>query len=242
MQYNLLSTIDRIEKSNLLTNRIIVKALKSNRGDSIRAMNAVDLKMMAASVFYVVYNKLAVDAQRAYDYNFDEGAEFKPRLDVEIEEEVTAYFEINGKLQYREVNLESLIALLKIDKSAECLTKQMKMGVLGMRYNPYSLEDRLEKADILTNEEIMTALQGEDGVAIRAMAHACFKQLWKGVFSLFYHELVAEAESGFEQACKDYVPERDGIENDPRKNFKPKTEFEIAQEINAYFEEQGMLN
>ena len=143
MQYNPLSQIDRIEKSNLLTNRIIVKALKSNRGDSIRAMNAVDLKMMAASVFYVVYNKLAVDAQRAYDYNFDEGAEFKPRLDVEIEEDVTAYFEINGKLRYREVKLESLIALLKIDKSAECLTKQMKMGVLGMRYNPYSLADRL---------------------------------------------------------------------------------------------------
>ena len=242
MQYNPLSTIDRIEKSNLLTNRIIVKALKSNRGVSIRAMNAVDLKMMAASVFYVVYNKLAVDAQRAYDYNFDEGAEFKPRLDVEIEEEVTAYFEINGKLQYREVNLESLIALLKIDKSAECLTKQMKMGVLGMRYNPYSLADRLEKADILTNEEIMKALQDERGDVIREMSYDDLKRWGKDLCAGFYHELYAEAADNFEQACKDYVPGRDGIENDPRKNFKPKTVFEIEQEIKAYFKEQGMLN
>ena len=240
MQYNPLSTIDRIEKSNLLTNRMIVKALKSNRGDSIRAMNAVDLKMMVASVFYVVYNKLAVDAQMAYAYNFDESAEFKPRLDVEIEEEVTAYFEINGKLQYREVKLESLIALLKIDKSAECLTKQMKMGVLGMRYNPYSLADRLEKAGILTDVEIMTASQDERGDVIREMSHADLKQLWKGVFSLYYHELYAEASDNFEQACEKYVPEWDGIANDPRKNFRPKTKFEIDQEIKAYFKEQGM--
>jgi hypothetical protein len=28
----------------------------------------------------------------------------------------------------------------------------------------------------------------------------------------------------------------------PRKNFRPKTEFEIDQEIKAYFEEQGTLH
>ena len=64
----------------------------------------------------------------------------------------------------------------------------------------------------------------------------------KGAFSHYYRELVAEAEAGFEQACKDYVPERDGIENDPRKNFKSKTEVEIDQALNAYFEEHGTIH
>ena len=254
MHYNPLNQMARIEKSNALTNKIIVKSLKSNRGDIVRAMNPVDLKMMLASVFYVAFNKLAEDAQRAYDYKFDkyvterdcdiivESAEFKPRPDVEIEEEVTAYFEINGKLQHREVKPESLIALPEIDNSVECLTKQMEMGARGMRYNPYSLADRLEKADILTNEEIMATWQCEDGDAIREMSRADFKELWKGVFSLNYLELVAEAEAAFEQACKDYVPERDGIENDPRKNFKSNTEFEIDQALNAYFEEHGTIH
>jgi hypothetical protein len=118
----------------------------------------------------------------------------------------------------------------------------MKIGAHVMRYNPYSLADRLEKAGILADAELMSALQGEDFDAIREMRPADFKLLWKGVFSLYYLELYAEAEDGFEEACEDYVPERDGIENDPRKNFRPKTEFEIDQEIKAYFEEQGTLH
>ena len=254
MHYNPLNQIARIERSNLLANRVIVKALKSKRGDIVRAMNVVDLKKMMQSVFLAVHNILAADAKLAYDYKFDkyvtgrdcniidETAGFKLRPDVEIEELVTAYFEINGKLQHQEVMFAPFIVLQGIDEPLECLMQQMKMGVRGMRYNPYSLADRLEKADSLTNAEIMTALQGGDGAAIRAMGHACFEQLWKGVFSLYYHELLAEAEDGFEQACKDYDVERDGIENDPRKNFKSNTAFEIVQEINAYFEEQGMLN
>ena len=254
MHYKPLSTVDRIEKASLLTNKIIVKALKSNRGDSIRAMNDVDLKMMLATVFYVVYNKLEAEAQRAYDYKFDkcviewvcgiidESAEFKPRSDVEIEEEVTAYFEIDGKLQYREVELESFIALPGVDKSVYWLTQQMKMGELGKLYNPYSLADRLEKAGILTDAEIMTALLDERSDVIREMSHSDLKYLWKGVFSLSYQELYTEAADNFEQACEKYVPEWDGIANDPRKNFKPKTKFEIDQEIKAYFKEQGMLN
>ena len=111
-----------------------------------------------------------------------------------------------------------------------------------MRYNPYSLADRLEKADILTNEEIMDALLDERGDVIREMSHADLKRWRKDLCAGFYHELYAEAADNFEQACKDYVPERDGIENDPRKNFKPKTVFEIEQEIKAYFKEQGMLH
>ena len=114
-----------------------------------------------------------------------------------------------------------------------------------MRYNPYRLADRLEKAEILTNDVIMAALldeQSEDGDFIRETSHADLKQLWKDIFSFHYHELYAEAEDGFEKACEDYVPERDGIANDPRKNFEPKTEFEIDQEIKAYFEEQGTLH
>ena len=123
MHYNPLSSIDRIEKSNVLTSRLIVKALQSDRGDIIRVMNDADLKMMIKSVFYAVYNKLAVEAQRAYDYNFDNyvierdqvvivpAPKFELIPDAEIEEEVSAYFEIDGKLQYREVSLESISAL-----------------------------------------------------------------------------------------------------------------------------------
>ena len=114
-----------------------------------------------------------------------------------------------------------------------------------MRYNPYRLADRLEKAEILTNDVIMAALldgQSEDGDFIRETSHADLKQLWKDIFSFHYHELYAEAADNFDQACEDYVPERDGIEYDPRKTFRPKTEFEIDQEINAYFKEQGMLH
>ena len=119
MKYNPLSDTDRIEKSNLLANKIIVKSLQSNRGDIIRAMNVADLKKMVQSVTMAVYNKLAAEAQLAYDYKFDkyviervcgiieESAEFKPRPDVEIEAEISAFFEIDGKLQYREVKLES---------------------------------------------------------------------------------------------------------------------------------------
>ena len=120
MHYNRLSSIERIEKSISLANRIIVKSLQSNRGDIIRVMNVADLKMMKASVICAAYNKLAVEEQLAYEYECEKyvlerdgiasdlTAEFKPRSDVEIEEAVTAYFEINGKLQYREVKYKSL--------------------------------------------------------------------------------------------------------------------------------------
>ena len=111
-----------------------------------------------------------------------------------------------------------------------------------MRYNPYRLADRLEKAGILTNEYIIDALLREHGDDIREMNYAEFKQMREDIFSFHYHELYAEAADNFEQACEDYVPERDGIANDPRKNFRPKTEFEIDQEIKAYFEEQGTLH
>ena len=254
MHYNPLNQIARIERSNLLANRVIVKALKSKRGDSIRAMNVVDLKKMMQSVFLAVHNILAADAKLAYDYKFDkyvaerdcdiidESAEFKPRPDVEIEEEVTAYFEINGKLQHREVKPESLIALPEIDNSVECLTKQMEMGARGMRYNPYSLADRLEKADILTNAEIMDILQSAAIVVIREASYDELKLLYKDLFTDYYHELYAEAEEEFEQECEDYCVETDGIENDPRKIFKLKTKFETDQEIKAYFEEHGTLH
>ena len=139
MHYNPLSSIDRIEKTNILTNRIIVKALQSERGDSIRAMNVADLEKMVESVFSAVHNILAEETRRVSDYKrpyvieeghviFDPTARFKPRPDVEIETEVTAFFEIDGKLQYREVAVESFISLWEIDKSVECLTQQMKMG------------------------------------------------------------------------------------------------------------------
>ena len=111
MQYNPLSRIDLIGRSNILTNRIIVKALQSNRGYKIRGMNEADLKGMVESVFNAVYNQLAVESQRAYECKCDKSAEFKPRSDVEIEKDVTAYFEINGKLQhlqYREVARENI--------------------------------------------------------------------------------------------------------------------------------------
>ena len=252
MQYKPLKQSDRIEKAIILTNKIIVKALQSNRGDSIRAMNDADLKKMICSVFHAVDNILAGEPPRGYDYKgpyeiedghngLDPTERFKPRPDVEIEEEVTAYFEINGKLQYREVLPGFIIALAGIDEPVECLMLAMKMGVQGMRYNPFSVSDRLERADILTNADIMFALRDEldeRGDVIREMSYAKFKRWRKDKFSFYYHELYAEAADGFEQACEDYVPERDGIENDPRKNFKPKTEFEIDQELRAYFEEQ----
>ena len=118
MQYNPLSHIDRIERTNLLANRIIANALQSERGDIIRVMNVADLKMMKESVVNAVYNKLAVEAQRAYDYNFDKyvmerdqvvivpAPKFELIPDAEIEKEVSAFFEIDGKLQYREVKIE----------------------------------------------------------------------------------------------------------------------------------------
>ena len=249
MRYNPLNLGECIEKTGILTNRIIVKALQSDRGDIIRAMNVADLKMMKKSVTCAVSNKLAVEAQLAHEYECvkyvreldgiasDPTAEFKPRSDVEIEEEVTAYFEINGKLQYREVAVDSSITLPEVDKSIKWVTRQIKMGKRGMRYNPYSLADRLEKAEILANDEIIDALLGDQGDSIRPLDHDDLKQLRKEIFSIYYHELYAEAADNFDQACEDYVPERDGIENDPRKNFRPKTEFEIDQEIKAYFEE-----
>ena len=120
MHYNPLSQMARIEKSDLLTNRIIVKALQSDRGDIIRAMNDADLKKMLYSVFYAVHNILEAEAQRVSDYKWlfaiedghvviDPTARFKLISDVEIEKEVTAYFEIDGKLQYREVSREKII-------------------------------------------------------------------------------------------------------------------------------------
>ena len=202
MKYNPLSTVDRIEKASLLTNKIIVKALKSNRGDIIRVMTVGGLKNMLKSVFNGVYNKLAVDAQRAYDcavdkYELDQDCivvvqdeNFKARPDVEIEEEVAAYFEIDGKLQYREVIVESISTLPGFDKSVESLKRPMKMGSRVMQYEPVSAEDRLEKADILTNDAIIEALQGErGGDAIRAMSHAEFKQFRKDAYSVFYNDM-----------------------------------------------------
>ena len=253
MHYNALRQLDRIEKSNFLTNRIIVKALQSDRGDIIRVMNVADLKKMVVSVFNAVHNILAEETRRASDYKIpyvieeghlivDHTARFKLIPDVEIEEEVSAYFEIDGKLQYRDVKFESFIVLPGIDKSVNWVTRQMKKGVRGMRYNPYSVADRLEKADILTNIEIMTRLQDERGDVIRESSYAEFKQFRRNVFSFYYHELYAEAADNFDQACEDYVPERDGIEYDPRKTFRPKNEFELAQELKVYFKEQGMLH
>ena len=118
----------------------------------------------------------------------------------------------------------------------------MKIWVHVMQYDLYRLADRLELAGILTNEDIIYALLGEQGDDIRAMNYAEFKRMRKDIFSSHYHALYAEAVNNFEQACEDYDPELDGIENDPRKTFKPKTEFEIEQEIEAYFEEQGTLH
>ena len=253
MHYNALKQLDRVEKSNLLTNRIIVKALESDRGDIIRAMNVADLKKMVLSVFQAVHNILAEETRRASDYTppfviedgiviVDTTARFKLIPDVEIEKEVTAYFEIGGKLKYRKVEFESFIVLPGIDKSIQWVTRQMKMGKRGMRYNPFSVADRLEKADILTNIEIMTRLQDERGDVIRESSYAEFKRFRRDVFSFYYNELYEEAADNFDQACEDYVPERDGIEYDPRKTFRPKNEFELAQELKAYFKEQGMLN
>ena len=254
MRYNPLSHADRIEKTNILTNRIFVKALQSDRGDIIRAMNVDDLKTMLASVFHAVHNELAVEAQLAYDYYFDKNvierdcvindkiAEFKPRSDVEIEEDVTAFFEIDGKLQYRDVTLEDISTLEEIDNSVECLTQQMEMEVRGMQYDSFSVSDRLERAGILANGEIMHAVFDELNDAILEMSPDTFKQMWKHLFIIYYQELAEEAANIFEQACEDYDAKRDGIENDPRKKFKPKTEFEIDQELAAYFAEHGTLH
>ena len=253
MHYNALSQTVRFEKTKILADRIIANALQSERGDVIRAMNASDLEKMIQSVNRAVHNILAEETRRGYDYTppfviedghviVDTTARFEPRPDVEIEEEVTAYFEIDGKLQCREVETESFITLPGIDESVEGLMLLMKIGGVGMQYDPFSVSDRLERADSLTNNAIMNTLQREEGVDIRAMSYAEYKLMRKDVFSGFYHELAAEAEEEFEQACEDYVPEWDGIENDPRKKFKPKTKFEIDQEIKAYFKEQGMLH
>ena len=120
MRYNPLSHSDRIERANLLADNIIVKALQSDRGGKIRVMNVADHKKMIKSVFNAVYNQLAVESQLAYAYECDKyvlerdgiasdhTAEFKPMSDVEIEEAVSAYFEIDGKLQYREVTIDSI--------------------------------------------------------------------------------------------------------------------------------------
>ena len=93
MEFESLSGIDRVEKANILANRIIVNALQSERGDIIRAMNVSDLEKMINAVFHAVDNKLTVKAWIEYGY----------KLDYVIEEEVGAFFEIDGKLQYREV-------------------------------------------------------------------------------------------------------------------------------------------
>jgi hypothetical protein len=257
MQYESLSHTDPVEKAIILTNNIIVKALESERGDIIRVMSVAGHKKMIKSVFKAVYNKLYQEVELAYEHELDKYllkldgiasdliGKFKPSTDVEIEEDVSAFFEVNGKLQYRKVKLDRFIVLPGIDKSVNWLTKQMNEIARVMQIDLSSVADRLEKADILTNLEIMVALldvESWDGDAIREMSHAEFKQFRKDVFSGFYHELCTELVDFFEELRAYYVPERDGIENDPRKNFKPKTEFEIDQEIKAYFEEQGTLH
>ena len=118
-----------------------------------------------------------------------DSAEFKPRLDVEIEEAVTAFFEIDGKLQYREVVVNSLSTLPGFDKSAKSLKRPMELGSHVMQYEPVSVADRLEKADILTNNAIIDALQGEQGDVIRAMSYAEFKQFRKDAHSVFHRGL-----------------------------------------------------
>ena len=161
MHCNLLRQLDRAEKTIFLTNRIIVKALESDRGDIIRAMNVSVLQKMVKSVFNAVHNIIAEEARRASNFEtlyamvdghlvIDHASRLKLMSDVEIEEEVTALFEINGKLQYREVVGESFVVFPGIDESLEYVMQQIKMGVHGMRYNPYSVEDRLERADTLT--------------------------------------------------------------------------------------------
>ena len=232
MHYDPLSPTARIEKANILAERIIVNALQSERGDIIRAMNAAGLEKMINAVFHAVQNKLTVKAWIEYGY----------KLDSVIEEEVGAFFEIDGKLQYLEVMGESFIDFPGIGECIKPVIQQFEMGVRDMRCDLYSLADRLEIAGILTNDEIIDALRGEQGDAIRAMNYAKFKRMWKLVFSLYYHDLAKEAAADFEQACTDYDAERDGIENDPRKKFKPKTKLEIDQEIKAYFEEQGTIH
>ena len=99
MYFNPLSQSDRFEKAKILAKRIIVNALQSERGDIIRAMNVADLENMVESVVRAVYNKLTVKAQIAYGY----------KIDYVIEEDVSAYFEINGKLQYREMSRPIII-------------------------------------------------------------------------------------------------------------------------------------
>ena len=93
MIFYALNQMANLEKANILANRIIVNALQSERGDIIRAMNAADLEMMKESVFNAVDNKRTVKA--IFEYG--------DKLDSVIEEEVGAFFEIDGKLQYREV-------------------------------------------------------------------------------------------------------------------------------------------
>ena len=111
-----------------------------------------------------------------------------------------------------------------------------------MRYAPFSLADYLEKADTLTNAVIMSALLDRQDDPIREMSHAEFKELRQDLFTFFYKRIAEEGVEGLKQAFKDYDPDRDGIENSPFKNFKPINEFEMHQEIKAYFEAQGMLH
>ena len=118
MHYDPLSSIDRIERTNLLANMIIDKALQSERGDIIRLMNGADLKMMKESVFRAVHNILMEETLRVSDYKrpyaikeghviIDQIARFRLITDAEIEKEVSAHFEINDKLQYPKVTVKT---------------------------------------------------------------------------------------------------------------------------------------
>ena len=136
MTYNPLSQADCIERTNRLASLIIVKAMLSDRGDIILAMNDADLEKLEESVARTVRNILEVKAQRVSDYKWpcvikeghgivDPTARFNLIPDDEIEKEVSAYFEINGKLQYREVVVEDIISLCEIDKSVKHVRQQM---------------------------------------------------------------------------------------------------------------------
>ena len=146
MTYNPLSQADRIERTNLLAYRIIDKALQSERGDIILAMNDADLEKMEESVARAVRNIIEAEAQRVSDYKWtcvikegrviiDPTEGFKLLTDAEIEEAVTAYFEIDGKLQYRKVTVKTFGKGVGIDVGT--LSKCYFLFISNQRVNLY---------------------------------------------------------------------------------------------------------
>ena len=167
MHYDPLSSIDRIERTTLLANMIIDKALQSNRGDSIRAMNPADLKMMKESVFCAVRNILADETRRVSDYKrpyaikdgqviIDQIARFKLISDAEIEAEVTA--KTFGKGVGNDVGKGTGKAIGK---------------AIGKKASPKTLADREffenhYKAMALGTYKDVMALAAENGITVKA--------------------------------------------------------------------------